>query len=85
MTHVHIKNSRKVKSDEQVERYLDSNGGMRYTGVVLDQGVVDIPAVLAELDKVGYEGYVSVEYQGMDEPCEALRYNLEYTDKLLGN
>ncbi len=85
MVHVHIKNSRRVGPVEQVERHLDSDGGARYTGVLLDQGAVDIPAVLAELDKIGYSGFVSVEYQGMDEPCEALRYNLEYAEKVLGD
>ena len=83
MVHVHIKNSRLLEPGEQPERYLDSVSGKRYTGTFLDRGAVDIPAVLTELKKLNYQGYISIEYQGEEDPCESLRYNIQYTNELL--
>ncbi len=83
VAHVHLKNSRLVAPSEKIDRYLDSDDGRRYTGVTLDAGAVNIPAVVSELQKSGYEGYYMIEYQGMDDPRVAARHNVEYLRALL--
>ena len=81
--HVHLKNFRAVASDEKV-RFIEANSGQRYTGTLLDAGIVDIKAVVSELRRFGYEGPLMVEYQGEDDPRPALEHNLQYLKGLLG-
>ena len=80
---VHLKNFRRLGENEKVERYMEANDGQRYTGTLLDEGVVDIPAVVSELHRSGYEGCFLIEYQGEDDPRLALRHNLDYLKGLL--
>ncbi len=82
--HVHLKNFRAVASDEKVQRVIQANSGQRYTGTLLDAGIVDIKAVVAELRSFGYEGALMVEYQGEDDPRPALEHNIKYLKGLLG-
>jgi sugar phosphate isomerase/epimerase len=76
--HVHIKNSRRLAPGEVAERHLDSVGGRRFTGSVLDAGVVAIEPIVAELRRMGYDGYLLIEYQGMDDPRTATKHNVPY-------
>lgn len=82
--HVHLKNFRAVGAEENVHRFIEANSGQRYTGTLLDAGIVDIKAVVSELRSSGYEGALMVEYQGEDDPRPALEHNLEYLKGLLG-
>jgi sugar phosphate isomerase/epimerase len=81
--HVHVKNYRRVSAGEQANRILDSINGQRYTGTVLDAGVVSVPPILAELQRMNYSGYIGIEYQGEEDPREALKHNLDYLRPLL--
>lgn len=81
--HVHVKNNRRLALGEQRQRYRDSDGGTRYTGTVLDGGIVPLTAILAELDDLGYSGYVSVEYQGEQDPRDAMQYNVDWLRQTL--
>jgi sugar phosphate isomerase/epimerase len=83
VVHVHLKNNRLLAPGEQPERFLDSVGGLTYTGTLFDEGVVDLSPILAELECLGYEGYFTFEYQGEDDPRPALRHNIDYLNKLL--
>ena len=83
--HVHLKNLRPVASNEKVQRFIEADSGQRYTGTLLDAGMVDIEAVVSELRRSGYEGPLMVEYQGEDDPRPALEHNLQYLKGLLGN
>jgi len=55
------------------------------TGTVLDGGVANIAAVLSELVKVNYKGFLMVEYLGENDPRFALQYNLEYLRQQMKN
>ncbi|MGH9161726.1 MAG: sugar phosphate isomerase/epimerase family protein [Vicinamibacteraceae bacterium] len=83
VAHVHLKNTRPIGPGEVRERTLDSNGGRRYTGTKLADGVVDIAGVVSELRKMGYRDYIQVEYQGEEHPTNALRENIEYVRTLM--
>jgi sugar phosphate isomerase/epimerase len=78
IAHVHLKNCRPLKSGEQRARSLSSDGGTSYIGTCLEDGIVQIPAILRELDRIEYNGWLGIEYQGEDDPREALRRNVEY-------
>ena len=76
LAHIHLKNVRPVKSNERVERFLDSTEGNRYTGVPLAEGIVDLQAVLSNLHQIEYKGYLSIEYQGETDPREVLNTDI---------
>lgn len=52
-------------------------------GSILGHGVIDIPAQIALLKKSGYTGWLSLEFEGMEEPTMAVQRGLEYLRKLL--
>ena len=78
MVHVHLKNSREVLPCERHERCRDRVDGVNLTGTVLDGGIAQIPALLEELKRLNYQGFILVEFQGEDDPRPALQYNLNY-------
>jgi sugar phosphate isomerase/epimerase len=47
-------------------------------GAIAGHGVIDIPAELRLLKKVGYTGYLSLEFEGMEDPRQAVRLGLDY-------
>jgi sugar phosphate isomerase/epimerase len=64
--HVHVKNARRFGPGQQAERFQTSDTGERFASTPLSGGLVDIPQVVGELDKIGYSGPILVEYQGED-------------------
>lgn len=52
-------------------------------GAILGHGVIDIPAEIRILKSRGYDGFLSVEFEGMEEPIRALALGLEYLRGLL--
>jgi sugar phosphate isomerase/epimerase len=40
--------------------------------------VIDVPAQLRILKKSGYDGYLSLEFEGMEEPTKAIKLGLDY-------
>jgi sugar phosphate isomerase/epimerase len=83
LVHVHLKNNRQVKPGEHVGRSLESESGRQYTGTVLDGGEVDLGPILAELNRMQYDGYLLIEYQGEEDPRTALQHNVEYLRSLI--
>ena len=82
--HVHLKSSRPLLPGEKATRWRETVSGKQLTGAVLDGGLVEIPPILTELEKRGYEDYLLVEYQGENDPRPALQYNVEYVRRQLG-
>jgi sugar phosphate isomerase/epimerase len=81
--HAHVKNFRLLAPGEQPGRFLDANDGKRYTGTTLDSGIIQIEPVVRELKRLGYTGFLQIEYQGEDDPRVALRHNVEYLRGIL--
>jgi sugar phosphate isomerase/epimerase len=52
-------------------------------GAIAGHGVLDLPAQLALLKKSGYDGYLSLEFEGMEEPTEAVTLGLNYLREVL--
>ena len=52
-------------------------------GAIAGHGVLDLPAQLKLLKKAGYDGYLSLEFEGMEEPTEAIALGLDYLRKIL--
>jgi sugar phosphate isomerase/epimerase len=81
--HVHLKGYRVLDPDEQPERFREANDGKRYMGTTLDTGLVDISGIVAQLSRLNYQGFLQIEYQGVDDPRTALKHNVAYLRGLL--
>ena len=53
-----------------------SRGGNYLKGTIIGHGVVPVKQCLRILKKAGYDGYVSIEFEGMEENIEALTIGL---------
>lgn len=81
--HVHVKNLRVWKQGEQGERFTKSDTGQLLIATPLNQGLVNMDQVLAELDRIGYAGPILVEYQGED-PLTTLPLDVAYLRGIRG-
>ena len=84
LAHVHLKNARPLEPGEPAGRYLDSTRGRRFQGTSLREGVVDLQPLLSELQRLDYNGCLSIEYQGESDPRQVLRQDIAYLRRLLG-
>ncbi len=64
---VHLKDFRRARPDE-TEHIYKALDGTPFTGAVVGQGQVDLPAIVKLLDAAGYDGWLSLEYEGGDDP-----------------
>jgi sugar phosphate isomerase/epimerase len=62
---------------------LPSRAGKRYVGTVCGQGVIDYPAVIGALKKIGYGGYLSFEYEGSGDSVAAAKEGTAYLLNLM--
>lgn len=85
IVHVHFKDWHRVpESAEPPARSVSGLDGRRYTGAILGEGIVDLVGATSELRRLGYSGYVSVEYEGVGDPGAAVRQGVHYVRSLLG-
>ena len=52
-------------------------------GAVTGHGDLNLPAQLKALDRAGYDGPLSVEFEGLEEPRQAVRLGLAYLEQQL--
>ena len=84
VVHVHFKDWQVAQlQGEAPEHALLGSDGRHYEGAVLAEGIVDLPGAAVRLNELGYDGYVSVEYEGIGEPREAVRRGVKYLRSLL--
>ncbi len=77
---VHFKDYRLAGKDE--EGY-PSLGGIPYIGTPLGQGAVPLKGIAEKLASSGYDGSISIEFEG-PEPVAGVESSIRYTRKLLG-
>ena len=53
-------------------------------GAIAGHGALDLPAQLKLLKQAKYQGYLSLEFEGMEEPAMAVRQGLDYLRKITG-
>lgn len=69
VSHVHFKDF--MKADDSVEGHVyTSLSGQRYVGKVPGEGSVDLKYILTALKRNGYDGWLTVEYEGNEEQKE---------------
>jgi len=80
---VHLKDFRKARPDETIHVYKGLDG-VGYTGTVTGEGGVDLPTIVSILGAAGYEGWLSLEYEGgMDPLTIGVPQSLAAANKLI--
>lgn len=65
---IHIKDNYLRRFDRNPgEGWSQSRSGNYIRGAIVGHGDIDIPAILAVIRASGYDGYLSVEFEGMEE------------------
>jgi sugar phosphate isomerase/epimerase len=80
--HAHAKDWALVPDDQA---RLRSRAGKGYIGAVTGEGVLDYPAIIAELKAMSYEGFLAFEYEGPDDPVEMTLKGMAYLAGLIGD
>ncbi len=81
LVHVHFKDWKVVPPP--APHAFPGVDGKLYEGEVLGDGIVNLPEALQLLRTLGYQGWISVEYEGIGEPRAAARRGVEYLRSLL--
>lgn len=84
--HVHVKDFL-FKSGKELapEGFMTTAGGNYLRGTVPGHGIVPIPQCLNILKKSGYDGYVSLEFEGLEQNIKALELGAAYLKRVLEN
>ena len=75
--HVHAKDfHRKPGTEDPGQGWGTSRGGNKYRGSIIGHGNVDVPGCIAAIKAAGYKGYLSIEFEGMEDNRLALEIGL---------
>ncbi|SFL43418.1 Sugar phosphate isomerase/epimerase [Paenibacillus sp. 1_12] len=83
VTHVHLKDFKKITDSEHKGKTYSSLSGLVYGGQVPGEGDVDLPFVLSSLKHADYSGWLSVEYEGNEDQKLASARSISNLAKLL--
>jgi sugar phosphate isomerase/epimerase len=76
--HVHAKDFHIKSADTQPGAgWFRSRGGNWLRGSVIGHGNVDVPGCLNALKSAGYDGFVSIEFEGMEDNMQALEIGFQ--------
>lgn len=83
--HVHAKDFyiRDFGEKPYSDKYFMSRGCRSLVGAVLGEGDINIACCMAILKKAGYDGYVSIEYEGSEECVSALTRGICNLEKII--
>ncbi len=76
----HIKNT---AGADPGEGFFRSRGGNYLRGAIIGQGNVDTYSCLNAIKDSGYDGYISVEFEGMEDCLKGIRIGFENIKKYL--
>jgi len=81
--HVHCKDILIVPPEEVREGERTRPDGTALRGVALGEGSVDLRACLEALREAGFTGFLSVEYEGREDPRTGVPKSVEYVKGLV--
>lgn len=76
---VHFKDFRRVDEDGH---YTATDGSM-YKGTVIGEGEVPLKDIVEFLYSTGYNGYLSIEFEGEGDPVEGTLRSIEFTRSII--
>ena len=82
--HVHCKDFHYKKGTELVppDGFFGTRGGNWLRGAIIGHGVVPVAQCLRILKNAGYDGYYTVEFEGMEHPVTGVRCGLNTLKKI---
>src|SRR5690606_26232375 len=81
--HVHIKDFEKISEKKDKGPIFQSIAGHLYIGKIAGEGNVDLKWILKELESANYPGWISVEFEGTEEPKYGTEKSLQNLKELL--
>ena len=63
--------------------FFETRGGNFLRGTIVGHGVVPVANAVRILEKAGYDGYLSIEFEGAEENIFALEAGLDYLKKIV--
>jgi sugar phosphate isomerase/epimerase len=81
---VHFKDFRLVPDDYEGFAYT-SIEGLKFAGMAVGEGDVDLPDCVVSLKKAAFNGWLNIEYEGEEIPQHAVARSVVYTRGLLAN
>ncbi|MDC3412177.1 sugar phosphate isomerase/epimerase [Aquibacillus sp. 3ASR75-11] len=82
IVHVHFKDFRIKDPSEQVKGFR-STQGVEVIGTIPGEGQVNLSYIVNGLNEIGYDGWLSIEYEGKDDPKVANEEAVRRLRKLL--
>ena len=84
--HVHGKDFffRPGTEEDPGEGWFMTRGGNYLRGTITGHGVVNVPQCLKILSKAGYDQYVSIEFEGMEDNLKGIRVGFENLKRFVG-
>ena len=77
--HAHAKDFLfKSAKEKKPNGYFDTLGGNHIRGTIIGHGIVPVGACVGLLKKAGYDGWLSIEFEGLEENINALALGLEF-------
>ncbi len=73
--HAHAKDFHKISGslDNPGEGYFMSRGGNYLRGSIIGHGNVPVRQCIKTLQRAGYDGYLMIEFEGMEDPLTGIR------------
>lgn len=82
--HVHAKDFLYKSGDvECPEGFFTNSNGNHLRGTVIGHGVVPVKNCITILKKAGYDGWLSVEFEGMESCLDAIKAGLNYLKSII--
>ena len=81
--HVHLKDWITLERERPGSSWRGTREGAWFQAVDLGQGIVPLDPVIARLGQLGYDGMVSPEYEGAEDPWQVMDRALDYTRSAL--
>ncbi|WP_407271575.1 sugar phosphate isomerase/epimerase family protein [Radiobacillus sp. PE A8.2] len=72
------------ESKQLGEGWMRTASGNYLRGAIVGHGDIDIPAILSIIKDSGFDGYISVEFEGMEDCKLGSRLGMAYVRKLWG-
>ncbi|MDF2964398.1 MAG: endonuclease [Paenibacillus sp.] len=83
VSHVHLKDFKKVTAGAVEGRTYTSLSGSVYAGQAPGEGDVDLPFILSQLKDADYDGWLAVEYEGNEDQQQASARSINNLNRLL--
>ena len=83
--HVHVKDFhiRSGREDDPGEGWFRSRGGNFLRGAILGHGNIAVGQCIEVLHRFGYDGWLCLEFEGMEDPVEGIRISLDNLNSLI--